>query len=149
MSTIEESRSVPRSGFLGQWNALIGPDARAAENRLLLAPDLPSLILMAIGLRDAGDEALRPRPEHALYGGIYRRIGHHQAAGEVFLWWAIACLLRWTFLVVFSFVYIPIFLIMRRAEEQDLLLRYGRTCAGYCRQTGAFLPRARDWRQTL
>lgn len=102
---------------------------------------LPACALMIVGIRDAGEEAMRPKPEHQMYGGIYRRIRHPQAAGEVWLWWAFAFLLNSPFLALFSFIYVPIFLVMCWAEEQDLLLRYGDAYAEYCRQTGAFLPR--------
>ena len=102
---------------------------------------VPAGALMAIGLRDAGEEAMRPRPEHVMYRGIYRRIRHPQAAGEIWFWWVFAFLLNSPFLVLFSFTYIPIFLVMCWAEEQDLLLRYGESYAEYCRQTGAFVPR--------
>lgn len=95
------------------------------------------------GMKDAGEEAITPKAEHTMYGGIYEKIRHPQAAGEVFLWWVIAFLLHSPFLALFSFVYIPIFLIMCWAEEHDLLLRYGEAYAEYCRNTGAFIPRKR------
>lgn len=102
---------------------------------------VPAGALMALGIRDAGEETMRPKPEHKMYRGIYRRIRHPQAAGEVWLWWTFAFLLNSPFLALFSFIYIPIFLVMCWAEEQDLLLRYGEAYAEYCRQTGAFIPR--------
>jgi protein-S-isoprenylcysteine O-methyltransferase Ste14 len=108
---------------------------------IALAIGIPAVALMVKGMRDAGEEALRPIKDQVLFGGIYDRIRHPQAAGEVFLWWVIAFLLNSPFLVLFSFFYIPIFLIMSWAEEQDLLLRYGESYAAYCRKTGAFFPR--------
>ncbi len=108
---------------------------------IALAIGIPAVALMVKGMRDAGEEALRPIKDQVLFGGIYDRIRHPQAAGEVFLWWVIAFLLNSPFLVLFSFFYIPIFLIMSWAEEQDLLLRYGENYAAYCRKTGAFFPR--------
>ena len=108
---------------------------------IALAIGIPAVALMVKGMRDAGEEALRPIKGQVLFGGIYDRIRHPQAAGEVFLWWVIAFLLNSPFLVLFSFFYIPIFLIMSWAEEQDLLLRYGERYAAYCRKTGAFFPR--------
>ncbi len=108
---------------------------------IALAIGIPAVALMVKGMRDAGEEALRPIKGQVLFGGIYDRIRHPQAAGEVFLWWVIAFLLNSPFLVLFSFFYIPIFLIMSWAEEQDLLLRYGESYAAYCRKTGAFFPR--------
>jgi len=102
---------------------------------------LPTMTLMFIGMRDAGEEAIRPKKEHTMYGGIYAKIRHPQAAGEVFAWLAIAFLLNSPFLAVFSLIYFPIFLMMCFAEEQDLLWRYGDGYAEYCKKTGAFWPR--------
>ncbi len=102
---------------------------------------IPATVLMVVGLRDAGEEALRPMKEHCLYGGIYTRLRHPQAVGEVFLFPVMALLLHSPFLTLFSLVYFPIFLLLCYAEEQDLLLRYGDAYAGYCQRTGAFWPR--------
>lgn len=102
---------------------------------------VPALLLMSRGLIDAGEEALRPRKEHTLYGGIYTRMRHPQAVGEVFLFPVIAILLHSPFLTLFSLIYFPIFIILCYAEEQDLLLRYGESYAEYCRNTGAFWTR--------
>ncbi len=109
-----------------------------------LAIALPAGLLMGIGLRDAGEEALRPKKEHSMYSGIYTRIRHPQAVGEVCFWWVFAFLLNSPFLAILSFIYIPIFLIMCLAEEQDLLWRYGDAYAEYCRHTGAFWPKRRQ-----
>jgi protein-S-isoprenylcysteine O-methyltransferase Ste14 len=93
---------------------------------------------MGIGLRDAGEEAMRPQKDHVMYAGIYNRIRHPQAAGEVFLWLVLAILLNSPFLAVFSLTYFPIFVLLCWAEEQDLQFRYGEPYAAYCRQTGTF-----------
>jgi protein-S-isoprenylcysteine O-methyltransferase Ste14 len=76
-----------------------------------------------------------------MYGGIYSRLRHPQAVGEVFLFMVIALLLNSPFLTLFSLIYFPIFILMCYAEEQDLLLRYGERYADYCRRTGAFWPK--------
>ncbi len=104
---------------------------------------IPSFILMSIGIHHAGSETMKPIKEHAMYSGIYNRIRHPQAVGEFFLFFVIAFLLHSPFLVVFSFIYLPIFLMLCYAEEQDLLLRYGDTYAEYCKNTGAFWPKRR------
>lgn len=101
----------------------------------------PATTLMIIGLRDAGEEAMRPKQEHSMYGGIYKQLRHPQAVGEVFLFPVMAFLLHSPFLTLFSLIYFPIFIIMCYAEEQDLLLRYGQAYAEYCQQTGAFWPK--------
>ena len=97
--------------------------------------------LMVIGMIQAGEEAARPKKEHEMYAGIYQKIRHPQATGEVFLWLGFAFLLNSTFLALFSFVYFPIFLIMCWAEEWDLILRYGDAYIAYHRKTGAFFPK--------
>ncbi len=107
---------------------------------IALAIGVPSTWLMVVGLRDAGEEAARPKKEHGMYGGIYTKMRHPQAVGEVFLWWVAAFLLNSPFLAVFSFVYIPIFLLLCLAEEQDLLWRF-EGYANYYQELGAFYPR--------
>ena len=102
---------------------------------------IPTMTLMFIGMRDAGEEAIRPKKEHSMYGGIYGKLRHPQAVGEVFAWLSIAFLLNSPFLAVFSLIYFPIFLMMCFTEEQDLLWRYGDAYAEYCKQTGAFWPK--------
>jgi len=102
---------------------------------------VPTIVLMFIGLKHAGDEAIAPKKEHTMYGGIYEKIRHPQAAGEVFAWVWIGFLLHSFTLVVFSLVYFPIFLIMCWAEEHDLLIRFGEPYAEYMRNTGAFWPK--------
>jgi len=105
-----------------------------------LAICIPALALMVRGVQDAGEETLRPTKEQPLFGGIYQKIRHPQAVGEVFIWWVLAFVLHSPFLALFSFFFIPVYLIMCWAEEQDLLLRFGESYANYCRRTGAFWP---------
>ena len=76
-----------------------------------------------------------------MYGGIYEKIRHPQALGELPFWWVIAFLLHSPFLVLYSLVWIPIFVLMCLAEEQDLLLRYGEAYEEYMQRTGRFFPR--------
>jgi protein-S-isoprenylcysteine O-methyltransferase Ste14 len=102
---------------------------------------IPALTLMVIGMLHAGEETMRPKKEHTMYGGIYTKMRHPQAVGEVFLFPVIAILLHSPFLTLFSLIYFPIFVIICLAEEQDLLLRYGDAYAEYCKHTGAFWPK--------
>lgn len=102
---------------------------------------IPATTLMVIGVRDAGEEAIRPKKEHTMYCGIYTKIRHPQAVGEVFLFAVIGLLLDSPFLTLFSLIYFPIFFLLCYAEEQDLLLRYGERYAEYCKHTGAFWPK--------
>jgi protein-S-isoprenylcysteine O-methyltransferase Ste14 len=69
---------------------------------------MPSGWLMFRGVKDAGEETIRPKPEHELYGGIYEKIRHPQAVGEFPFWWVLAFLAHSPFLVLFTFLYIPV-----------------------------------------
>jgi protein-S-isoprenylcysteine O-methyltransferase Ste14 len=106
---------------------------------LLIA--VPSGYLWGRGMKDAGEETVLVRKEHHLYGGIYERMRHPQAVGELPFWWVIAFLLHSPFLALFSLIWIPIFLAMCWAEERDLVLRYGEAYEEYRRRTGFLLPK--------
>jgi protein-S-isoprenylcysteine O-methyltransferase Ste14 len=108
---------------------------------IALVIGIPATGLMVTGIHAAGEETMRPKKEHTMYGGIYAKIRHPQAVGEVFLFAVIGLLLHSPFLVLFSLIYFPIFILMCYAEEQDLMLRYGDSYADYCRRTGAFWPK--------
>lgn len=101
----------------------------------------PSLYLMIIGMRDAGEETLEPKKEHALYTGIYEKVRHPQAIGESVLWFPIALFLNSPFLVLYSFLWIPILYIMCLAEERDLILRFGQPYIEYRDRVGFLIPK--------
>jgi protein-S-isoprenylcysteine O-methyltransferase Ste14 len=109
---------------------------------IALLISVPAMYLMIVGMKDAGEEAVRPRKEHGMFNGIYTKVRHPQAVGEVFIWMVIALLLNSPFLAVFSLLFVPIFLLMCLAEEKDLLLRFGTPYADYLRTTGAFIPKS-------
>ena len=102
---------------------------------------IPSGYLFVRGMRDAGEETMITKKEHTMYGGIYQKIRHPQAIGEMPIWWVIAFLFHSPFLVLYSFAWIPIFIAMCKAEEHDLLIRYGEPYAEYQEQTGFMLPK--------
>jgi protein-S-isoprenylcysteine O-methyltransferase Ste14 len=102
---------------------------------------VPSAYLMGKGLKDAGEQSLAPKKEHRLCGGIYTKIRHPQATGEVALWWVIAFMLNSLFLAIFSVVWIPIFYMMCKAEEKDLVIRYGKPYLEYRKNTGFLIPK--------
>ena len=104
---------------------------------------IPGGYLWYRGVKDAGEETMVPKKEHALYGGIYEKIRHPQAAGELTIWWVIAFSLHSPFLALFSFVWVPIFYAACLAEERDLVLRYGEAYEAYRQSTGFILPRPR------
>ncbi|MFX0035525.1 MAG: methyltransferase family protein [Candidatus Hermodarchaeota archaeon] len=105
---------------------------------------VPCLYIMLIGVRDAGREALFPDKEHSLYEGIYEKIRHPQALGEVFIWWSVALLLNSPFLFLYSIVWFPIFYWFCKAEEKDLIVRYGKSYIEYKNRTGMFFPKKKN-----
>ncbi|MFX0028849.1 MAG: methyltransferase family protein [Candidatus Hermodarchaeota archaeon] len=102
---------------------------------------IPSLYIMLIGLKAAGREALYPDKAHTLYEGIYNKIRHPQALGEAFLWWSVALVLNSPFLFLYSILWFPLFYWFCKAEEKDLLIRYGELYDNYKQQTGMFIPK--------
>ena len=90
---------------------------------------------------DAKREALVPDKSHTLYKGIYEKIRHPMALGEVPFWWVFAFLINSPFLVVFSFVWLPVWYWWCVAEEKDLVLRYGADYEEYRQRTGMFFPK--------
>lgn len=102
---------------------------------------IPSGIIFARGMIDAGKETMLVKKEHTLYGGIYRKIRHPQAAGEVWYWWVFAFLCHSPFLAIYSLIWLPFFHWMSRAEERDLLIRYGDAYKEYMARTGMYLPK--------
>lgn len=103
---------------------------------------VPAGYLLWRGVKDAGKETMVVKKEHTLYGGIYEKIRHPQAAGEVFFWWVLAFLLHSPFLVLYSTVWVPVFVSMCLAEERDLVLRYGKAYEEYKKRTGFLIPRS-------
>ncbi|MFX1279394.1 MAG: methyltransferase family protein [Promethearchaeota archaeon] len=102
---------------------------------------IPSMFIMLIGLKDAGREALYPDKENTLYKGIYEKIRHPQALGEAFIWWSVALILNSPFLFLYSIVWFPLFYWFCKAEEKDLVIRYGEPFNTYKNQTGMFFPK--------
>lgn len=102
---------------------------------------VPSVYLVGRGLKDVGEESLAPKKEHRLCGGIYTKMRHPQATGEVALWWVVAFMLNSPFLAIFSVIWIPIFYMMCKAEEKDLVIRYGKPYLEYRKNTGFLIPK--------
>ena len=101
---------------------------------------VPAGYALIRGLLDAGEETMTPKPEHAMYGGIYQKMRHPQTVGEIGLWLAFALVLNSPFLAVYVLVWIPAAFYCCVTEERDLVLRYGSAYQEYRRRTCAFLP---------
>lgn len=104
---------------------------------------IPAGVLWLRGMRDAGEETMVLKPSHVMYGGIYQRIRHPQATGEVWYWWVFAFFCHSPFLAVYSIVWLPLFHWMSKAEERDLLIRYGDEYRTYMQRTSMYLPKRR------
>jgi len=104
---------------------------------------IPSLYLWLRGVKDAGKETIRPVKRHRLYGGIYKKIRHPQAAGEIGFYWIISLLLNSPFLVLFTFIWIPVFYEMCKIEERNLVSRFGELYIRYLERTPFLVPRRR------
>ena len=100
---------------------------------------VPTSFMVITGLKDAGDEAVQPTKEAEMFGGIYTRIRHPQT-WEYAYFLAIGFLLNSPFLVIISILWIPLMVLMMKAEETDLLLRYGDEYREYMKTTGRLLP---------
>lgn len=102
----------------------------------------PALYLLVRGGRDAGKETMQPSPEHQMYGGIYEKMRHPQAVGESVTWLGGAFLLNSPLLALYSLVWPPIYYLMCRAEEKDLVQRYGQPYVDYMARTGLLFSKA-------
>ncbi len=110
---------------------------------------VPSLLIMLKGVHDAGEETLKSSKNHSLYSGIYNRIRHPQAIGELGIWWIVPFLLNSPFIGVFSIIWIPIFYLFCVYEEKDLKLRYKEAYIEYRTKTGMFFPKLKGFKKNF
>jgi protein-S-isoprenylcysteine O-methyltransferase Ste14 len=101
---------------------------------------IPSGYLVMRGVKDAGEEALTPKKEHEMFGGIYERIRHPQA-WEAAFWFVFAFLLHSPMLAIVSVLGVVLEYWMVMSEERDLVIRFGERYEEYRQRTGAFWPR--------
>jgi protein-S-isoprenylcysteine O-methyltransferase Ste14 len=107
-------------------------------------------IIVLIGLKDAGKETLTPSQDTEMYGGIYKYIRHPQTTGEMPMFPALALALNSWFLVILLTVFIIIYIpIIQYFEEKDLVERFGNSYKQYQKNTGAFLPKWKTWKEIL
>jgi protein-S-isoprenylcysteine O-methyltransferase Ste14 len=87
---------------------------------------IPCLYIMVLALRDAGEEMHTPLKETTLHGGIYRRVRHPGAVGEMPLYVVIALFTNSLFMTIWMLTLIVLFTpIHVYYEEKDLLKRFG------------------------
>jgi protein-S-isoprenylcysteine O-methyltransferase Ste14 len=102
---------------------------------------IPCLILLMIAMRDAGKEMNAPQKGISMHGGIYKRMRHPGALGEMPLYIVVALFVNSLFLTIWMTMFVLIFTpIHIHYEEKDLLKRFGEEYAEYKRTTPAFFP---------
>ena len=97
-----------------------------------------ALSFMFYGAWVAGREAALPDEKHQMYTGIYNRMRHPQTLGEMVSWFGIAMILNSLTLLVFSVIWIPLFLSYTVIEDNDLGVRFGEDFIQYTKKVGAF-----------
>ena len=102
---------------------------------------VPCFAILRVAMRDAGKEMHAPQKGIQLHGGIYKKIRHPGAVGEMPLYVVVALFVNSLFLTVwmilFIFIFTPIHIYY---EERDLLKRFGDIYAEYQRTTPVVLP---------
>ncbi len=99
---------------------------------------VPCFIIMMVAMRDAGEEMNAPQKGISMHGGIYKKIRHPGALGEMPLYIVIAMFVNSLFLTVWMTAFVLIFTpIHLHYEEKDLLKRFGEEYAEYRRTTPA------------
>ena len=128
------------------WLPVSGLDWALSPSPLLgivigIVIGVPCFIIMTIAYRDAGTEMHAPQKGIQLHGGIYKKIRHPGAVGEMPLYVVVAMLVNSLFLTVWMTIFILLFTpIHIYYEEKDLLKRFGGTYTEYRKRTPAVFP---------
>ncbi len=93
---------------------------------------------MIYGVRAAGKEASMPRRETKLYQGIYHVMRHPQTLGEMLSWFGISMILNSLTLLIFSIIWLPLFISYTVIEDNDLAVRFGKDYIDYTKKIGVF-----------
>jgi protein-S-isoprenylcysteine O-methyltransferase Ste14 len=102
---------------------------------------IPCLVILAVALRDAGEEMHAPKRDTKLHGGIYRVIRHPGALGEMPLYVVLALFTNSLFLTLWMLGFVLVFTpIHIHFEEKDLEKRFGSEYLEYKRRTPALIP---------
>jgi len=102
---------------------------------------IPCFILMMVAMKDAGKEMGAPQKGISLHGGIYKKIRHPGALGEMPLYIVVAMFVNSLFLTIWMLLFVLIFTpIHIYYEEKDLLKRFGADYAEYRRTTPVIIP---------
>lgn len=96
---------------------------------------------MFYGVYAAGNEASMPRQETRLYTGIYYYMRHPQTLGEMLSWFGISMILNSLTLLVYSIIWIPLFISYTIIEDNDLAVRFGDEYIEYTKKVKLFWKR--------
>jgi protein-S-isoprenylcysteine O-methyltransferase Ste14 len=126
---------VPELGWVLDPNPLFGI-------LLGLVIALPCLAILRVAMRDAGKEMGAPQKGISMHGGIYKKVRHPGAVGEMPLYVVVALFVNSLFLTIWMILFVLIFTPLHvYYEEKDLLKRFGADYAEYKKTTPAFFPR--------
>ena len=103
-----------------------------------------TLFLMFLGMLAAGKESTAPRKETTLYQGIYQHMRHPQTLGEMLAWIGISLILNSLTLLIFSVIWIPVFIGATIIEDNDLAIRFGDAYISYTKKVGMFWRKSKD-----
>jgi protein-S-isoprenylcysteine O-methyltransferase Ste14 len=102
---------------------------------------IPCFIIMMIAMRDAGKEMGAPQKGISMHGGIYKKIRHPGALGEMPLYIVVPLFVNSLFLTIWMTLFVLLFTPLHiHYEEKDLLKRFGEEYAEYRRTTPAIIP---------
>ncbi|MBN2852889.1 MAG: DUF1295 domain-containing protein [Clostridia bacterium] len=102
-----------------------------------------TLVFMFIGAAVAGKEAALPNKETELYGGLYHYMRHPQTLSEMLSWFGIAMILNSLTLLLFSIIWIPLFISFTVIEDNDLAVRFGKQYLDYTEKVGIFWKKSK------
>ncbi len=124
--------------FGDTWNFKI-----IEENALMIQVPGGIITLFTLGFMVystiiAGREVAVPHKESTLYGGIYHYMRHPQTLGEMLSWLGIAMVLNSLPLLLYSIIWIPLFISYTILEDNDLAVRFGKDYIEYTQRVGIF-----------
>lgn len=155
----KQSKNLRTAGFfcealgigniiLWVWYPIPSLDWKISQNpwisfTIALILGIPCLVIMIVGVIQAGKESWEPHRDTILDQGLYNYIRHPQAITEFPLFAIMALGVNSWFLVGILTLYAIFFLpIMKSIEENDLIRRFGDKYKVYQEKTGAFFPKS-------
>lgn len=99
------------------------------------------LSFMTYATLKAGGESAVPNELTELHHGIYDYMRHPQTLGEMLSWFGISMVLNSLTLLVYSIVWLPLFIGFTVIEDNDLAVRFGDAYVDYTRRVGMFWKR--------